>query len=64
VAECLDYRERTGSVGVWGGTYTEHATPIPEVRDVRPRKVVPMKSKRRTAATQPPKRIAARKKII
>lgn len=40
--ECKSYRVRTGSVGIWGGEYTEH--PLrpngqPAIQDGRPRRV-------------------------
>src|SRR5690606_28080552 len=66
--ECEDYRRRTGSVGIWGGKYTEHPSqPKPQpvkVQDGLPRKVVTQMADTRQARqrkTVQPSRIAARK---
>ena len=67
VAEmCGQYQRRTGSVGIWGGTYTEHpVSPATPMQDARPRRIVPITSTHRRGASQsaPRTRIAARKKM-
>lgn len=66
-AQCRTYRAKTGSVGIWGGEYTEHPTkPMPDivpVQDARPKPVgaKPKKASARKKSPVHPTRAAARK---